>query len=451
MVEQYSPIGDDQLREYADLEELGSSPLSVVYGATERATRRKVVLRILLVDRASPVIADVLDREVIGLGSLWAHPNVLTLLRVTSSSDGRPVLVFERCKGSVASRLAGQALSPEDVTSLGIKIAGALECSHRQGTLHRDIKPKSLFVSEFGEPALGDFGMARLWAASQFNVGAVEARTSHTQPEVLEGRPPTAVSDVYALASTMYELLVGHSPFGSDDLESTAAMMMRILRDDPPPLPPSVPQDLAFAIYGALAKDPGQRPAGALAFAGVLSRVEEENGWGPTWPVGVGPHLPGRPVVAEKAAVGAIPQPAPGSRPETELVIDPSILVALPPPPRSATESLIWARPGSCPNGHQMPANARFCGICGSSMASVDAPHPAGTLVPDPGTEPPTGPPTETKLVCRNGHPASIGAEPKPFCKICGAPMLTECEAGHQMPAVAAFCPVCGRRSANAD
>ena len=118
-----------------------------------------------------------------------------------------------------------------------------------------------------------------------------------------------------------------------------------------------------------------------------------------------------------------------------------------PPPsaqPMADPESLIWARPearpeslaasGVCPNGHQMPACARFCGVCGSAIAVVEAPEL----------------PTQPKLVCRNGHPAPIGAEPKPFCRICGAPMLTECEEGHQMPAVATFCPVCGRRSANA-
>src|ERR1700722_16527206 len=251
MAEQYSLMGDDQLREYTDFEELGSSPLSVVYGATERPIRRRVVLRVLLVDKASPLIAEVLDREVVALGALWAHPNIVSLLRLTAGSDGRPVLVFERCKRSVASSLKDEPLSPEDVTSLGIKIAGALECAHRQGILHRDIKPKSIFLTEFGEPALADFGMARLEAASQFTVGAIEVHTSHTPPEVLEGRSPTAVSDVYGLASTMYQLLCGRSPFRSDDLESTAAVMMRILRDDPPPLPSSVPQDLCDAIYRA--------------------------------------------------------------------------------------------------------------------------------------------------------------------------------------------------------
>jgi hypothetical protein len=441
MVERYSVLGDEQLREYSDLEELGSSPLSLVYGATEQATCRKVVLRVLLVDKASPVIAEVLDREVIGLGALWAHPNVVTLLRVMSSSDGRPVLVFERCKGSVASR--SEALSPEEVTSLGIKIAGALECSHRQGTLHRDIKPKSIFVSDFGEPVLGDFGMARLEAANQFTVGAVEVRTSHTPPEVLEGRPPTAVSDVYALASTMYELLAGRSPFCSDDLEPTAAVMMRILRDDPPPLPSSVPTDLAEAIYGALAKDPARRPSGSLVFAGVLSRIEEENGWGLTRPAGVDVHLPRRPVVAPQSVdVAAVPQGGPQVVPaENAPVPEPATLAA--PAPAPDPESLVWARPGSCPNGHQMPANARFCGICGSVIGSVETPAPAITLAAEPGTQIAT----ESKLICRNGHPAPTGAEPKPFCRICGAPMLTECEEGHQMPAVAAFCPVCGRRS----
>jgi serine/threonine protein kinase len=465
MVEQYSLVGDEQLREYSDLEELGSSPLSVVYAATELSTRREVVLRVLLVDTKSPVIAEVLDREVVGLGALWSHPSVVTLLRVTVSSDGRPVLVFERCKESVATRLKDQPLSPEDVTSLGMKVAGGLECAHRQGILHRDIKPKSIFLTEFDEPALGDFGMARLEAASQFTVGAIEVRTPHTPPEVLEGRPPTAVSDVYGLASTMYQLLVGRSPFRSDDLESTATVMMRILRDDPPPLPPSVPADLAEAIYGALAKDPSQRPSGALAFAAVLSGIEEANGWGLTCPVGVEAHLPHRPVqvVLLEPVQEAEAEPEPISAIGPEPVIQPTDWPPPNPQPVSDPESLIWARPeerlespppvasGACPNGHQMPANARFCGVCGSAI--VEASTPVTSAASDPVTTwagATTQIPAQPKLVCRNGHLAPIGAEPKPFCRICGAPMLTECEEGHQMPAVATFCPVCGRRSANA-
>src|ERR1700683_4640821 len=144
MVERFSVIGDPNLSDYTDFEELGGGP-SIVYAASERATKRRVALRVLSVDPNAPGVLDVLDGEVVGLGALWSHPNVVTLLRFLTTSEGKPVLVFEYCDATAASRLRAAPFSPQDAISLGIKIAGALDCAHRKGMLHRDVNPKSIF------------------------------------------------------------------------------------------------------------------------------------------------------------------------------------------------------------------------------------------------------------------------------------------------------------------
>ena len=97
---------------------------------------------------------------------------------------------------------------------VGVKIAGALQTAHDRGLLHRDIKPQNLFVSEFGEPALGDFGISTLDDERSISGGG-GLTVHYAPPEVLEGAPATARSDVYSFAATLYTLLEGTRPFAA--------------------------------------------------------------------------------------------------------------------------------------------------------------------------------------------------------------------------------------------
>ena len=460
MVERFSVIGDPNLADYTDFEELGAAPSSIVYAASERATKRRVALRVLSVDPNAQGVLDVLDREVVGLGALWSHPNVVTLLRFLTTSEGKPVLVFEYCDTTAASRLRAAPFSPQDAISLGIKIAGALECAHREGILHRDVNPRSIFFTEFAEPALGDFGLARLGAVSQVTISAVDLQSTHTPPEILDGQPASARSDVYSLASTMYHLVAGRSPFQSTNDDSPAAVLMRILREEPPPLPPDVPGDLNLTLAAALAKDPSARPTSARDFADRLSQVEADQGWARTsssvdthdeddrrtddrlasaqvGPVPiVDPQWASR---SEESITGGVELPDPTRPVAIQASVAPSVA-----PPEASDDA-----PVSCPNGHAVRSSARFCGVCGSAVtvASPPPPPPPPPPATDGGPGPALGlngdpsPGVQPQVVCQSGHPALVGAEHKPFCRICGAPMLTECEAGHSMPSPSVVLP----------
>jgi serine/threonine protein kinase len=269
---------------FSEIAEIGSGDLATVYRAREAATDRYVALKLLNVRDRSPRALESFDREANTLGPISSHPNIVTLFGSFRAADGRPVLVLELCRAAVADRLVdGQGLPVCDVVSIGIKIAGALDTAHRVGILHRDVKPQNMLVTEFGEPALSDFGVALLKSSTQVTAGLFDFTTLHAAPELLEGGETSAATDVYELASSLYQLVAGRSAFRANHGESPAAVILRILRDPVEPLAGAhVPEDLSALLLRAMAKERGQRPATAAEFAAQLAAIEAAQGWPPT-------------------------------------------------------------------------------------------------------------------------------------------------------------------------
>jgi serine/threonine protein kinase len=230
------------------------------------------------------------------------------------------------CRESLAQQVRRTGpLSARQVTRVGIKVAGALETAHRRGFLHRDMKPQNILLTQFGEPALTDFGVAALEASAQTTAGVFGFTTVHAAPEILEGNQLSAATDVYGLASAMYQLLTGAAPFAAYDEEAPASLILRIIRDPVRPIRAAeVPLDLSDLLEAALSKDPEARPASALELAEGLIAVEAASGWTPTaylaWdqagPIGhpaIEP-APVRPVATSPAQLYAIAPSVHGSR-----------------------------------------------------------------------------------------------------------------------------------------
>ena len=269
---------------YANVSELASGAFATVYRAVELGTGRPVALKVLRVADTSPHLVEVFEKELGALALLSNHPNVTTLYGTFSTPEGRPVLVLELCRESLAHRVRQSGpLSADDVVQVGIKIAGALETAHRSGLLHRDMKPQNILVSQFDEPVLADFGVATLQAQAQSTEGVFGFTTLHAPPEALEGLPLSPSADIYGLASSMYQLLVGRGPFSSYEGEAPASVILRILRDPAPRAPANnVPVALGDLMENALAKDPAKRPQTAGDFAESLREIEALAGWAQT-------------------------------------------------------------------------------------------------------------------------------------------------------------------------
>ena len=108
------------------------------------------------------------------------------------------------------TRLVVTSISMVDI---GVKVAGALETAHRRGTLHRDVKPANILLTEYGEPQLTDFGIARIIGGFETADGAVMGSPAYTAPEVIAGEPPSSAADVYGLGATLFAAITGHAAF----------------------------------------------------------------------------------------------------------------------------------------------------------------------------------------------------------------------------------------------
>lgn len=197
-----------------------------------------------------------------------AHPNVATVYDFGTGAEA-PYLVMELVEGtSLAELLAtGRPLPAERVRRLIREVAAALEVAHAAGVCHRDIKPGNLLLRPDGSVVVTDFGIARaVDSAAVTQVGTLVGTAYYVSPEQVSGAPAGPPSDMYALGVLAYECLTGRRPYEGETLTVLAGH-----RDAPaPPLPDSVPADLAGTVTALLSKNPSKRPTAAdLAHSGA--------------------------------------------------------------------------------------------------------------------------------------------------------------------------------------
>lgn len=296
---------------FTEVEEIGAGAFASVYRAREEDTNRQVALKLLRFTDARPAALETFHRETLAHGSVSSHPHILTLYRTFTHDDGRPVLVLELCQGSLAERVRRDgALTSEQAVAVGIKIAGALETAHRADLLHRDVKPQNVFETSYGEPVLADFGIAQLQSASQGVEGVFGFTTLHAPPELLEGGQVTPATDVYELASTLYQLVSGRAAFAAFADEAPASVILRILRDPVTPLlGDGIPIELSDLLVRAMSKDPEARPASALELARALQDIQARHGWPIVNPAVIGVPAPDLPAPDLPAPAPAVPDP----------------------------------------------------------------------------------------------------------------------------------------------
>ncbi len=271
------PLGPD-IPGYQITAMLGRGAFGVVYQGWQAAFHRQVAIKVLM-DALDDRDAARLLRECQALGTASTHPNIVTVHEAGFTTDGRGFLVMEYLGGgSLADVLARDGtLLWQDVARMGVRLAGALETAHRAKVLHRDIKPDNVLVSDYGEPKLADFGIARLVGNAGTRTGPVYASLLYAAPEVLAGPGTSSVrSDVYALGGTLLTLLAGHPPFVLKEDEPLSAFIARIVSNPPDLRVPDVPPGLMAVIGRALAKDPSARQGSAEELGEALREVQRE-------------------------------------------------------------------------------------------------------------------------------------------------------------------------------
>ncbi|KQU68192.1 hypothetical protein ASD62_11770 [Phycicoccus sp. Root563] len=261
---------------------VGTGGYADVYLYEQQMPRMRVAVKVLKGEGITDAIRRQFRDEADTMAQLADHPYIVQVFRSGTSLDGRPYLVMKYYPPpNLALRSRNERLSVEEVLRTGIQLASAVETAHRAGITHRDIKPANVLVSQYGAPGLTDFGIA-----GQLGHGAAEddeddvgVSVPWAPPEVLFGQSNgDARADVYSLSATLWQLLVGRSPFEIPGGDNSAYGLMPRIRTSPVPATgrADVPVSLERLLTQAMAKDPAARPQSAIAFARSLQEIEQE-------------------------------------------------------------------------------------------------------------------------------------------------------------------------------
>ena len=248
---------------FEDAQEIGRGGFGVVYRCIQTALDRTVAVKVLTADLDEENRARFL-REQRAAGRLTGHPNIVNVLHAGVTENGRPYIVMPyQAQGSLDERIRRHGPLPSDeALRLGVKMAGALETAHRLGILHRDVKPGNILSTDYGEPALTDFGIAHIAGGFETSAGIVTGSPAFTAPEVVAGEAPSPAADVYGLGATLFAAITGHAAFERRSGEQLVAQFLRIASEPVPnPREHGVSEEISAVVERAMSSEPGARPS----------------------------------------------------------------------------------------------------------------------------------------------------------------------------------------------
>lgn len=263
---------------YEILRPIARGGMAEVYLARDQLLDRPVALKVLFPELATdPAFVERFRREAQAAANL-SHPNIISVYD-WGEEDGAYFIVMEFVDGQPLSgilRSEGPLLA-DRAAAIGASVAAALAFAHRNGVIHRDVKPGNILIDAHDQVKIGDFGIARA-ASSKENLtqtGAVMGTATYFSPEQAQGLSVDPRSDVYALGVVLYEMVAGRPPFQGDNPVSVA---YKHVREEAPQLRgvnPSVPAAFASIVEMAMAKAPAERYASAEDLRGDLLRFRQ--------------------------------------------------------------------------------------------------------------------------------------------------------------------------------
>lgn len=259
---------------YAIERELGRGGMATVYLALDKKHGRNVAIKVLRPGLAASLGAERFLRE-IGIAARLAHPHIVPLID-SGEAAGQLYYVQPHVPGgSLRERLDREKrLAVKEALRIAQEVGGGLDYAHRNGLVHRDVKPENILFAE-GHALLVDFGVARacrtLGAELVTDAGIAVGTPEYMSPEQASGEQTLGTqSDVYSLACVVYEMLAGEPPLRGAGPRATMAKQVTEVPRPVRALRPEVPTAVEQALGRALAKDPADRFATAAEFVAAL-------------------------------------------------------------------------------------------------------------------------------------------------------------------------------------
>jgi len=275
-----SNLTGQSLGRYHILEQLGEGGMATVYQAYDTRLETDVAVKVIRTDilpqNAIERTLKRFEREAKALAKL-THPNIVPVMDYGEFA-GQPYLVMKYLPGGTLKQLFnGKLITWQNAVHLLIPIAQALDYAHRQGLIHRDVKPANILITADGAPMLSDFGIAKIIEMEEgqtlTGTGVGIGTPEYMAPEQGMGREVDARADIYSLGIIFYELITGHKPYTAD---TPMAVILKHMTD-PLPRPrqfvPALPYAVEQLLIKALAKNRKDRYLNAGAFAHAMETL----------------------------------------------------------------------------------------------------------------------------------------------------------------------------------
>ncbi len=261
-----------KINRYEVIAELGRGGMATVYRAYDPSFDREVAVKVLPREFLhDPQFRERFQREIKTIAQL-EHPVIVPVYDV-GEHDGQPYFVMRYMTGgSLTEWIRQRNFSLSDAARIIERLAQALEYAHAKGVIHRDLKPDNILFDQNGEPAITDFGVAKLeQVASTLTGSGIIGTPAYMSPEQAQSGQVDSRSDIYGLGVILYEILCGKQPYEAD------TPMGVIVKHITEPVPdilevnPEVPKDIGAIVKKALAKKKEERFGSAMEMARALN------------------------------------------------------------------------------------------------------------------------------------------------------------------------------------
>ena len=309
---------------------VGTGGMAVVYRALDLETERVVAIKVLRPEYETDMeFVRRFSREAEAAAKM-SHENIVNLLDVGIDNEMR-YIVMEYVDGQTLKEMIREEgrIHPDVALRMMLRILAAVDHAHRNGIVHRDIKPQNILVDRGGEVKVADFGIARLKASQTTKLdadGSAMGSVHYLSPEQAQGEVADEQSDLYSAGIVLYEMLTGHVPF---DGETTVSVALKHVSERPRSIRshnPHISRALDEVVMRALCKDKERRYQTAAEMAADLRKtITHPRGGFVRYPDPDGEQPSGRKEKKERKRV--TPEPKPGQLLRTVRIICAAVLL----------------------------------------------------------------------------------------------------------------------------